>query len=154
MPEAETIVVTLRGAPIGKGRPKFRVVKARSGQVFGSAYTPAKTRNFENDLRSAASQAMGKRPPLDCAVRMVIYADMPVPQSWSEKKKQAALRGEILPTTKPDWENIAKTTDALNQVVFVDDKQVVDGRVIKRYAEIPSLRVEVSRAVQIMGQAA
>lgn len=148
MADAETIVITLAGAPEGKGRPRFRAFQGRKGQVFASAYTPAKTRKYEDALRFAAQQVMGKRAPLACPVSIVVHADMPVPASWSEKKRQAALRGEILPTTKPDWENIAKTLDAFNQVVFVDDKQVVDGRVIKRYSEKPLLRVEVARASQ------
>lgn len=47
------------------------------------------------------------------------------------------------PTSKPDPDNIMKGLDALNEVVFRDDKQIVDARVIKSYSERPALRIEI-----------
>lgn len=137
------IIIELVGTPRGKGRPRFRSVTTRAGTTFASAYTDSETRRFEDALRYAAQESMGGRPPIDGAVAVLIHAFIPIPASWSMKKREAAMRGEILPTTKPDWENIAKNLDALNQVVWIDDKQVVDGRVVKRYSEKPCLRVEV-----------
>lgn len=43
----------------------------------------------------------------------------------------------ILPTTKPDWDNIAKNIcDALNGVVYPDDKAIVTGSVKKVYSDL------------------
>nr|DAQ86101.1 MAG TPA: Endodeoxyribonuclease RusA [Caudoviricetes sp.] len=43
----------------------------------------------------------------------------------------------------PDADNIAKAVlDGLNGVVYADDKQIVELKVIKAYAEVP--RVEVT----------
>jgi Holliday junction resolvase RusA-like endonuclease len=125
------------GKPRGKGRPRF-------ARRTGIAYTPAETRSYENLLRAAAQDAMNGSPPLDCPVILHMTATVPVPQSWSRKKQAQALSGAIRPTTKPDCDNILKMTDALNQIVFRDDAQIVEARVTKRYGERPSLTVEVT----------
>ena len=138
------IVVRLDEPPQGKGRPRFRVIKTRSGATFGNAYTPTNTRKFESRLQAAAVSVMNGRQPLDGALIVVIQAFMPVPPSWPKRKRDAAITGVLQPTTKPDWENIAKTLDAFNGVVWIDDKQIVDGRVIKSYSEKPGLVIEVS----------
>jgi Holliday junction resolvase RusA-like endonuclease len=66
-----------------------------------------------------------------------------VPQSWSAKKRAAALAGAIRPAKRPDLDNIAKMLDALNEVVWRDDAQVVSGLIEKLYSDRPRLRVEV-----------
>ena len=38
--------------------------------------------------------------------------------------------------------------DALNEIVWKDDSQVVDGRSIKIYSDRPALRIEVREFVQ------
>jgi Holliday junction resolvase RusA-like endonuclease len=89
---------------------------------------------------------MAGRAPLQGPVRVVMTMRFPVPASWSKKNQAAALAGQIRPTIKPDWDNGAKLCDAINMVVFLDDKQVVDGRVIKLYSERPGLTIEVESA--------
>jgi Holliday junction resolvase RusA-like endonuclease len=130
------VAFEITGSPRGKGRPRFL-------RKSGFAYTPAETRSYENLLRAAAQDAMQGAPPLDCAVRLKMTAIMPVPASWSNKKRALALAGEIRPVVKPDADNLLKMADALNQVVFHDDRQVVEARVVKCYGDRPSLRVEI-----------
>jgi Holliday junction resolvase RusA-like endonuclease len=132
------VLVELPGVPHGKGRPRF----ARRGN-FVMAYTPAKTRTYESMLQGAAIEAMNGRPPLEGPLRVEVEAVFPVPQSWPQKRKAAALIGLVRPTSRPDWENLAKTLDAFNAVVWRDDAQVVRGTIEKRYGEVPHLRVEV-----------
>lgn len=137
------VIVELLGAPQGKGRPRFRVVKPKRGGEFVNTYTPSATRKYEEQLRAEAVRRMGARPPLSGALAVVVHAYMPIPESWPRRKRQAALDGLVYPATKPDWENIAKTLDAFNGVVWEDDRQIVDGRVIKVYSDKPALFVEV-----------
>lgn len=134
----DAITITLSGEPRGKGRPRFG---------NGRTYTDAKTQNYEAALRIAAMDAMGRRKPLDGPVVMEIEARVPVPESWSKKRREQALSGELKPTKKPDLDNIMKTTDALNQVVFVDDKQVIKAVVSKIYHEAPALIITIYGAV-------
>lgn len=134
----EPITIILAGEPHGKGRPRF----SRAGY----AYTDAKTRRYEDVLRLAAQSEMGCRPPMDGPVRVQVEARMPVPASWSRKRQAAALAGDIVPTSKPDIDNIIKSLDALNQVVFRDDKQIVHAVVRKIYHEAPALIISISEA--------
>ena len=135
------VQITLVGEPHGKGRPRF----ARS---TGHAFTPAKTRAYESALRYAAQESMNGEPPLEGPLSVVVVAIFPVPSSWSRKKRDAAaLRNEIWPTVKPDADNLLKVVDALNEVVFRDDKQIVDARIVKRYGDRPRLIIEVREIV-------
>jgi len=131
------IVIELAGTPVGKGRPRFV-------RRTGCAYTPTKTRNYEGNLRLAAQDVMAGAKPLEGPLAVTVHALFPVPASWSRRKRNAALDGSLWPTSKPDCDNIAKgACDALNQIVYRDDKQAVDVRVIKSYSERPALRIEV-----------
>ena len=61
----------------------------------------------------------------DIPLRVRILAKFPIPESWSKKNKEKALKGEIMPNKKPDLDNIAKIIlDGLNGVAYTDDKQV------------------------------
>lgn len=131
----DAIRIVLRGQPRGKER-------VRTTQA-GHLYTPERTVSYEGRLAYAAQQAMGDRPPLDGPLQLDIRVQVPIPQSWPEKKKAAARSGALRPTRKPDWDNFAKVVDALNLVVWIDDGQVVDGRVRKSYSDTPGMFIEV-----------
>ena len=61
------------------------------------------------------------------------------------KESYSRLNNEIYPTIKSDTDNIAKSIlDSLNKIAYLDDKQVVDLRVRKQYAEVPSVSVWIS----------
>lgn len=141
----------LHGEPVGWQRTGLRVITPKFGKPFASVYTPAETRACENALALAAKVAMKGRGPLDGPLLLCVTAFMPVPRSWSQRKRDAALAGTVRPTVKPDWDNLGKMTDALKGIVWSDDTQVVDGRVVKRYAENPRLRVEVCAVDPLAG---
>jgi Holliday junction resolvase RusA-like endonuclease len=90
---------------------------------------------------------MGEAQPMGGPLCVTVVAIFPIPESWSKRKKDDARRGMIVPGVRPDWENLAKTLDALNGVVWIDDKQVVDGRVLKQYGDRPRLSIEVEEYV-------
>lgn len=123
------------GPPRGKERVKRR--------FDGPSYTPERTVNFESRAAMEATRAMGDRPPLTGALVLDVIMKFPVPASKPKKWREAALRGDIRPTVKPDWDNGGKLTDALNLIVWVDDKQIVDGRVQKFYSEKPGMWMQV-----------
>lgn len=133
----DIITIELAGDPVAKGRPRF--VRAT-----GRTYTPEKTERYESHLRLAAQVAMAGRPLFDGPLWMCIHAVLPIPQSYSRRKRDAAIAGAVWPTKKPDWDNFAKiAADALNNIVFRDDSQIVRGHVTKRYGARPRLTIEV-----------
>ncbi|WP_442855820.1 RusA family crossover junction endodeoxyribonuclease [Blautia sp. Marseille-P3087] len=75
-------------------------------------------------------------------MRIRIQAFYGIPKSSSKVKREAMLKGELLPAKKPDIDNIAKAVlDALNSVAYRDDTQVVELQLRKQYSEKP--RVEI-----------
>lgn len=132
---------TVPGEPIGKGRPR---ATTRAGHA--ALYTPKKTANYESLIAHAARQAMAGAAPVEfaCAVQLSITCSVPV--SWSKKKQAAALAGQVLPTKKPDTDNVVKAVfDGMNGVVWRDDVQAVDLFVRKRYGAAPCVHVRVSQ---------
>jgi Holliday junction resolvase RusA-like endonuclease len=122
------------GDPVAKGRPRF-------SRATGRTYTPEKTARYEDRLAWAAQAVMAGRPLLTGPLRLAFWSFIAVPASWSVKKRAAALRRDIYPVGRPDWDNFGKTIDALNRVVWSDDAQIVTGTVHKRYSDRP--RVEI-----------
>ena len=133
------VMYTVYGEPVGKGRPRF----ARRGN-FVSTYTPQKTKSYEDEIRIMAKAAMGSNELLDTPVTVAIYIRVGIPASFSKQKRKDALAGIIKPTKKPDLDNVAKCfLDSMNEIVYLDDKQVVNLHVTKVYAETPAVEVMV-----------
>ena len=134
-----TIAFVVPGTPVGKGRPKF----ARRGN-FVSTYTPEKTASYENLVKVKAEEAMQGQQLFEGAVSVEIALFVTPPASWSQKKQREALAGTVFPTSKPDVDNVLKgIMDACNEIVFKDDKQAVDVKVIKRYSDTARAFVKV-----------
>ena len=129
----------VEGNPIGKGRPKF----ARRGN-FVSAYTPTKTRDYESVIKEAAQKAMGSNELLETPVTVAIYITVPIPQSYSKKRTEACLKDIERPIKKPDIDNIAKCfLDAMNDIVYKDDTQVLTLHVTKVYGTVGMVEVMI-----------
>jgi Holliday junction resolvase RusA-like endonuclease len=133
------VMYTVYGEPVGKGRPRF----ARRGN-FVSTYSPQKTKTYEDEIKMMAKAAMGSSEALDTPVTVAIYIRAGIPASFSKQKRKDALEGILKPTKKPDIDNIAKCfLDGMNDIVYLDDKQVVNLHVTKVYAETPAVEVMV-----------
>lgn len=120
------------GEPTAKARPRH------TGKFV---YTPEKTKNYEVLVKTLFIEKYGS-VMLEGYVEAVITAYFSIPKSTSKKKREKMVIGEILPTKKPDLDNIAKSIlDALNKIAFVDDSHVTKLVAEKYYSENP--RVEV-----------
>lgn len=132
---------TIPGEPQGKGRAK--IVKVGG---FSRMATPQKTVAYEGLIAHAAHQAMAGAAPVEFACQVQLSITVGVPASWSKKKQAAALAGQVLPTKKPDTDNVVKAVfDGMNGVVWRDDVQAVDLFVRKRYGAAPCVFVRVSQ---------
>lgn len=127
------IFILVPGDPVGKQSVRVSMVGG-----FARKYMPTKTRDYEALAAHEAAHAMGNRPPTDKPVELKLQIFMAIPKAWSKKKKEAARLGDILPTKKPDASNVLKAIeDGFTGVVWVDDCQVVDHHITKRFAEEP-----------------
>jgi Holliday junction resolvase RusA-like endonuclease len=51
---------------------------------------------------------------LASAGQIELLVELPVPTSWSNKRRLAALAGAIAPTSKPDIDNYVKTAERVD----------------------------------------
>ena len=126
------------GAPVGKRRPKFSTVHG-----YAQAIKPKEDVIYENLVKLSFQQAKPSDYNLfDQAVTMTILAYFAIPKSFSKKKQNEAIEGRISPLTKPDADNIAKIIcDALNDIAYKDDTQIVELTIIKKYASEPKVKI-------------
>ena len=127
------------GAPVGKGRPR-----ATSRGGFVRMYTDEKTVKYEKAISESACNAMKGKELITGAVCVNLDMFLPIPKSWSKKKQAQAADGFIYPTVKPDIDNVEKAVfDAINNIVWRDDVQVVFVKKMKKYSLVPCVKVLV-----------
>jgi len=131
------IRIVLAGLPLSKQRVRFT-------QEGHRPFTPEKTVNYEGRLAHAAQLAMDGRPLILGPIAVDIEVRMRVPTTKSLRWRKQALAGQILPTKKPDADNVAKLLDALNLIVWGDDAQIIDLHVRKLYHDNPALLINVT----------
>lgn len=133
------ICFNYKGEPVGKGRPK---VTTRYG---AHAYTPKKTKDFEDAIRfEFMAQNCEQMPvyPKGTPIKIVMEFGFEVPKSYSKKKRTMCMSGQIMHTKRPDADNVAKAVcDALNGYAFEDDSQIVCMMLAKTYSEEPHVKV-------------
>lgn len=133
------------GEPRGKERPQGKAVQAKNGKYTVLVYTPKQTKEQEKMIRTAFMLQCGgtwtkAEKGVPCAVH--IRSGYPIPKSTPKWKKELMLAGKILPTVKPDADNVEKIIlDALNGVAYEDDAQVVMLTISKVYMEYPETTV-------------
>lgn len=113
---------------VGKGRPRFG-----AGRVF----TPKATVAFEKLMGWEAKLAMGKKPPVTGPVAVSIR----VVRKRPKKTKLFSPGG--------DTDNFAKSIlDAMNKIVFDDDRQVIALTATKLWGDADMITVIVADATR------
>jgi Holliday junction resolvase RusA-like endonuclease len=131
------ISFTVYGEPVAQGRPRATAI---NGHI--RMYDPKKSSDFKDYVRLVASEHRPEKL-LEGPISLVVKVYKPTLKSFSKKKKAAAESGHLRPTTKPDVDNYVKgIKDALKNVIWKDDSQVVDLHISKWYSETP--RVEIT----------
>lgn len=133
------IVFEVPGEPRGKGRPRF------SG---GHAYTDSETRAYENKIIAYYRQQLhGYRWSDEAFISIEVTAVLPIPKRATQAARAGMQTGRILPSRKPDVDNVLKVVlDALNGVAYKDDARVVAVSAKKIYGVAPKLIVEMKGA--------
>jgi len=141
MNEIKFVVI---GEPFGKKRPRARVMGKHA-----SVYNDPANERYEMKVLNAFNQVYkGEFPMFDenAYIKATIKAVYSIPKSYSKSKTMSAKLGIILPTKKPDLDNIAKTIlDGLNAYAYHDDAQVVKLSMEKVYGENPLVEITLER---------
>lgn len=121
------IEFTVPGEPVGKARPRL----GRRGRV----YTPAATKAHEELVRSSWLLAGGRRIEGPLAIHVVAETARPASHWLKGGGLSAAGRRSVVPTKKPDLDNVLKlVADALNGHAYQDDAWIVAATVERRWA--------------------
>lgn len=132
------IKLTIKGEPIAQARPRFTT---RNGCT--RAYNTNRVSSYKKLIQLEAKGKVDEllEKPLHVAITVL----RSVPKSFSKKKRELALKREILPTQKPDLDNYIKIIlDALNGVIWEDDKQVCILTVAKFFSDNPRIELQIS----------
>lgn len=142
-----TVMFTVDGEPQGKARPRFSTANGRV-----RAITPKNTVKYENSVKWAYKKNCGtQRFEDNASLNVKITAYYGIPQSKTNSKKERMRANAILPTKKPDCDNVAKAIlDALNQLAYKDDAQVAELTVLKRYSDKPRVEVIIQNSEEII----
>ena len=130
------------GEAVGKGRPR---VSRRGNYVH--TYTPSKTRDFEESIRFEFMANNCDPMPVykrEVSLKASVLIGVPIPKSYSKKKRKMCIDGELVPAKKPDVDNILKAVfDALQGYAYEDDCQIVVIHSEKMYSESPFVEVVI-----------
>ena len=133
------IKFVVMGDPKGKQRP--RVCKINGHSV---TYTPKQTVEYEKLVKASCRAASRVYFEKDIPLEVKIIAYFAIPKRTSKNVKKLMLEGRILPTKKPDGDNIIKIIlDALNGEVYNDDAQICRIYFEKKYADISCVKVQI-----------
>lgn len=132
------IEFTVYGDPVAQGRPRFS-----NAGGFVRAYDPKKSRDYKDYVRLAAAENAPSQL-LEGPLAVVVKVFRPMPKAFSKKRASEAEAGLLRPITKPDSDNYLKgIKDALNNVIWKDDSQLVDVHVSKWYSQRPRVEVQI-----------
>jgi Holliday junction resolvase RusA-like endonuclease len=132
------IVLRIPIVPRAQKRDRIAVIGGHA-----RSYKDANQRAYEAKIRALIDQHRPKRPH-DGEVILDITVFLPIPASWSKKKKRAFEEKGIAPLTRPDVDNCAKQImDTLNGVFWNDDRQVTHLSVSKFYSTAPGWEIQI-----------
>jgi Holliday junction resolvase RusA-like endonuclease len=151
---------TIVGKPLAKERartsPQYDKegnIIIKNGKVAMKTKTPPNTKAWETYVSLIARQArtkirMDTAPKSPVELGCIFF--LPIPSSWSDKKKQKANEWLVPMTTRPDLSNLLKAIeDACEGILWHNDSQIVQYGTVdgtptsKRYSDRPRVEVEV-----------
>lgn len=111
-------------------------------------YDPKESRDYKQYVSLIARQHAPKKPyDGELSVHLKIYRQ--IPKSTTKKDRALYLAGLKRPVVKPDTDNYQKAVlDALNDIIWKDDSQIVDLRGEKYYSDKPRVEISVRELIQ------
>lgn len=135
--KAPLVALNLPVIPFGK-----QSIRHRKVGNFCRAYTHPDTVAAMEEIKMHARNQLKGFEPYDKAIFMELDAFITPPESWTKRKKADAIAGLVHMDAKPDMSNVTKLVeDALNGIVFCDDKKIVGFTCNKYYAEKPAIEL-------------
>ena len=122
-------MLIIPGKPTPLARPRFC-----NGRVFNSQVE--EFRLFALQVFAAMTTQHVSR--FDGPLSLRIDYAMPIPSKFTDNERERALAGLLMPAAVPDLSNLIKfTEDALNGLLWQDDKQIIHLDCLKYYSDYP-----------------
>ncbi len=142
-----TIRVIVHGEAVPQGSTRA-FINRRTGRPVVTSDNP-RTRPWRDTVATAARFAMGAHGMLTGAVGLIIEIRVKRPAGHYGKRGTLLPSARRHPTTKPDIDKVARAIlDALTDVAYRDDAQVVHLRVFQSYED--DLRIPPRTEVTIV----
>ena len=127
----QVLKVFHRGEAVAKGRAKKKFGQAKS-------FTPTKTKHAEKNFGDLVFEAMNEGEPIGREVPLAVEIIVVRPRPASASKRQ------LFPIARPDLDNYYKLyLDAMNEIVYMDDSNVVNLSGWKVFGPIPGVWLRV-----------
>lgn len=128
------ISIEIEGRPIPKARPRFARYRCYDPQM------PLK----ESVCWQIKNQFDAK--PLEGPLTLNLQFELPIPKSYSKKKREQIYLGDVKHDKKPDLDNLVKfVTDCMNGLVYRDDSQIAAIYCTKNYSNHPKTRIVLEK---------
>lgn len=126
----------LNVVPTAQARPRHTTIQLKNGGTLHSTYKN-KTQKLNEQLLETALLPYRPKSPINGPVCVQFTAFLPVPKSEKKNRRERILAGYVMPTKKPDIDNLCKQLlDAMTRLKFWnDDKQVVRMYCAKEFGE-------------------
>ena len=123
--------------------PKSRPRTFTTSKGISRTYTPLKTKNFEDFVRTWL-QVKYKGKPIEGPINLEVKFSLPIPKSYTKKKKSECLSDGSNHFIKPDLDNLEKSVmDAAEGVLYRNDSQICSKISSKRWAEEPLILLQI-----------
>lgn len=129
--------------PVPQKRPRAAIV---NGRVV--MYDHPDCKKYKTAIAHLFKAQMGSSPLMLYPIVVYIEFIMPIPKSWTLKRKEGAAVGTVMPDTRRtgDIDNLIKPVlDAANGVIWEDDCQIVSIVAKKIYGKTPRVMLRVER---------
>ena len=107
----------------------------------GRAYDPSKK---DQDAIRWQMRPYAPKEPITGPISLYLTFHVAIPKSVSKLMRRQMIEGKILPIKRPDFDNLSYiVVNAMKDLIYRDDSQVVDATIQKRYSEEPKTIVKI-----------
>lgn len=126
----------VEGIPSPGGSKSFMGISRKTGRAILVDAGGLKTKEWRKSVEEAAWDFMSSRPPFRGPIKCDFVFYMPRRKFHLNKNGTLKNRAPKYHLTKPDALKLARSTeDAMTEIVWVDDAQIVNGSQIKVFAD-------------------
>lgn len=135
--------LTIMMPPFAQPRPRARILKQGSFTRV-CMYDPPEADKWKTEFGSKVFRKLDKYFPIEGPVVLSVVVYKQIPAGYSKTLKYLCENGDIRPEKRPDVDNYLKAVeDALNDIVWKDDSQIIRATCEKYYSNKPRIDLTI-----------